>query len=74
MGGRLIPISRRKFIKRLKGLGFDGPHAGTRHAYMVKGPHQVRVPDPHEGDIGVEQLSRILKQADISRDEWLGSR
>ena len=34
----------------------------------------MRVPNPHEGDIGVEQLARILKQADISRDEWLESR
>lgn len=71
MGDRLLPVSRRKFIKRFRRLGFDGPYPGTRHAYMAKGPIQVRVPNPHEGDIGVEQLARILKQAGVSRDKWL---
>jgi predicted RNase H-like HicB family nuclease len=30
----------------------------------------VIVPNPHRGDIGRNLLSRILRQAGISRDEW----
>jgi len=37
---------------------------------MVRGDRTVRIPNPHGGDIGVEFLSRILKQAGVSRREW----
>jgi predicted RNA binding protein YcfA (HicA-like mRNA interferase family) len=67
---RLIPISRQEFISRLKELGFDGPHSGGKHQYMIKGSIRLTVPNPHKKEIGVELLSRLLKQADISRDEW----
>ncbi len=30
----------------------------------------IRIPNPHRMDIGVELLSRILKQAIISKSEW----
>jgi predicted RNA binding protein YcfA (HicA-like mRNA interferase family) len=31
------------------------------------------LPNPHKQDIGVGLLKKILKQAEISRDEWLSS-
>ncbi|HLZ07393.1 MAG TPA: type II toxin-antitoxin system HicA family toxin [Chloroflexota bacterium] len=31
----------------------------------------VRIPNPHGSDIDVDLLNRILKQADVTRDEWL---
>jgi hypothetical protein len=37
---------------------------------MVKGNITFRVPNPHEGDVGKELLGRILRQAEISKDEW----
>ncbi len=37
---------------------------------MIRGDRTLRIPNPHGGDIGVELLSRILKQAGISRREW----
>ena len=37
---------------------------------MRKGDITVRVPNPHQGDIGRELLARILRQAGIGRDEW----
>ncbi len=37
---------------------------------MVKGPLKLVIPNPHQGDIGVVLLDRILKQAGISRDDW----
>jgi hypothetical protein len=30
------------------------------------------LPNPHEGEIGVGFLTRLLRQAGVSREEWLG--
>jgi len=68
---KLAPVSRNDFVKRLKKLGFDGPYQGGRHPYMVKGDLVLTIPNPHRGDIGVDLLVRILRQAQIDRDEWL---
>ena len=64
------PISRRELISNLRTAGFDGPYSGGRHQFMVKGDLSLRVPNPHQGDIGRSLLNRILKQAEISRTEW----
>ena len=53
-------------------MGFVGPFAGGRHEYLVKGQLRLRVPNPHTGDIGVDLLARVLRQARITREEWLG--
>ncbi|WP_445236430.1 hypothetical protein [Gloeocapsa sp. PCC 7428] len=37
---------------------------------MVRDRLRVRIPNPHQGDISQNLLSRILQQAGISRDEW----
>jgi hypothetical protein len=31
---------------------------------------RLTIPNPHEGDIAVDLLVRILRRAEISRDEW----
>lgn len=64
------PISRRDLFRHLRQLGFDGPYSGGKHEFVVRGNVTLRVPNPHRGDIGRELLSRILKQAGITRDEW----
>ena len=69
---KLPPISRRKFIQRLRELGFEGPFAGGKHAQMRRGDLTLIIPNEHEGDIGPGFLQRLLKQAGIARDEWLG--
>lgn len=66
----LNPIKRRNFIRRLKKLGFAGPYSGGKHQYMVKDQIKLAIPNPHQGDIGPDLLARILRQADISREEW----
>ena len=63
-------ISRRDLIYYLKQLGFDGPYSGTRHQFMVRDDVRLIIPNPHEGDISKSLLAKILKQAQISRDEW----
>ena len=63
-------ISRTNLIRGLRTLGFEGPYAGGRHAYMVRGEQRIALPNPHQGDIGVNLLARILRQAGISREAW----
>lgn len=69
---RLTPVSHRQFVERLRELGFEGPYAGGRHPQMRRGDTTLIIPNPHEGDIGVGFLRRLLNQAGISRQEWLG--
>ncbi len=63
-------IKRKDFIRALKGAGYEGPHAGGKHEFMIKGNLRLTLPNPHQGEIGKDLLSRILKQAEISREEW----
>ncbi len=66
----LGPISRRELISYLQRLGLDGPYSGGRHQYMLRGTMRLWIPNPHQGDIGLPLLIRILRQAGIQRDEW----
>lgn len=68
---RLSPLSRSDLIKRLRALGWEGRIPGTKHQHMVKGDVQLTIPNPHRGDIGVNLLKILLKEAGISRTEWL---
>ncbi len=69
---RLTSVSWREFVDRLRELGFDGPFAGGRHPQMRRGDVTMIIPNPHDGDIGVDFLQRLLRQAGVARDEWLG--
>ena len=64
------PIKRQDLIRYLKQLGFTGPTKGGKHQHMKKGSITLTLPNPHQGDVGKELLSRILKQANISHEEW----
>lgn len=68
---KLSPVYWTELIKRLRKFGFDGPcHSGKR-PYMIKGDLVLTVPNPHRKDISVALLSRILKQAGITRQKWI---
>ncbi len=69
---KLGAVSWRAFVKKLRKIGFDGPYQEGKHPYMVRGAVVLTIPNPHEGDISVDLLKRILRQAGISRKEWLG--
>ena len=73
MSRRLVPVARGELVKRFRRLGWEGPRSGTKHDFMQKGKHKVRIPIRHSGDIGVDLLDNLLKQAGISRDERLDS-
>lgn len=68
---KLTPISQKKFITKLIRLGFAGPFQEGRHPYMIRDSVTLTVPNPHDGDISVDLLVRLLRQAGISRQEWL---
>jgi predicted RNA binding protein YcfA (HicA-like mRNA interferase family) len=64
------PTKRSDLIKLLKKAGFEGPFPGGRHEFLVKGQLRLTLPNPHQGEISRELLARILRQANISREEW----
>jgi hypothetical protein len=66
----LGPIKRRDLISGLRTLGFDGPYSGGKHQYMSYGTLKLRIPNPHQGDISLPLLRRILVQAGITVEEW----
>ena len=70
MSPGLKPIHRRDLVLRFRMLGFDGPFSGGNHQFMLKGDLAIRIPNPHSGDVCVELLSRILRQAGISKEDW----
>ena len=65
------PVRWDELIKKLRSFGFDGPYAGGRHPYMIRDATLLTVPNPQRSQIGVDLLIRILKQAEITREEWL---
>jgi len=71
---KLTPISWVKLIQRLRRFGFRGPFAGGKHLYMLRKDIVVTIPNPHYKEISVDLLVRIIKQAGISRNDWLVKR
>ncbi|MGA2297938.1 MAG: type II toxin-antitoxin system HicA family toxin [FCB group bacterium] len=64
------PLKRKELIYFLKKAGFEGPFSGGKHQFMLKNDITIRIPNPHEKDIEKSLLLKILKQADITKDEW----
>ncbi|MEK6964330.1 MAG: type II toxin-antitoxin system HicA family toxin [Nanoarchaeota archaeon] len=61
----------RELVSKLKDFGFDGPFSGGKHLFMTKGDLVLTIPNPHRDDISPDLISRLLKQAGISREEWV---
>jgi predicted RNA binding protein YcfA (HicA-like mRNA interferase family) len=64
------PVPRADLVRALRSLGFAGPFSGGRHEFMIRGDVTLRIPNPHQGDIGKDLLARILRQGRIDRTEW----
>ena len=68
------PLKRRDFIRKLRALGFDGPYSGTRHQFMISGPHRQTIPTNSE--YSVPQVRLLLRQVQsilarpITLNEW----
>lgn len=67
---RFGSISRKDLIRYLRQSGFAGPYSGGKHQFMLKANITLRIPNPHQGDIGKELLIRLLRQAGIDKSEW----
>lgn len=63
-------IKRQDLIRYLRQLGFDGPYSGKKHQFMLKDSLRLTIPNPHQGDISINLLAKILRQAKIDRDDW----
>lgn len=68
---KIPPCSRSKMIRNLRQLGFTGPFSGGKHSYMKRGKYRQIIPNPHHSDIDSEFIKEILKQAEISEEDWL---
>ena len=66
----LRPFAWRALVARLRALGFRGPYQEGKHPYMIRGEIVLTIPNPHEGDVSVDLLRRILRQGGIRRSEW----
>lgn len=65
------PVKRRRLIRILRTVGYDGPFPGGNHEYLRRADGvKLTIPSEHGGDIDVGLLRRILRQAGISREEW----
>ena len=70
---KLTSVSRNEMVRRLRELGFEGPYlsSGPHPYYMKKEDLTVDLPNPHKQDIGIDLLKKVLKRAEISREDWL---
>lgn len=71
---KLGPLSLRAFVARMRKFGFAGPYQEGRHPYMLKGSITLTIPNPHQKEISQDLLVRLLRQAGISRVQWVGGK
>lgn len=71
---KLSPISQKSLVKKFKLFGFDGPYQQGKHPYMIKDSLSITVPNPHHGVVSADLLIRILKQAGITRMQWMSKK
>lgn len=64
------PVSLRELVRRLRACGFQGPDWGGKHPFMMKDSLKLRIPNDHGVDIRASLLAEILRQAQISSQEW----
>ena len=67
---KLTPVPWPALVRRLRKIGFKGPYYGGKYPYMIKENLVLTIPNPHREEISVDLLSRLLRQAKISREEW----
>ena len=59
---RLPPVSHAQLVAGLRRHGFEGPYAGGKHLFMLKGELRLTIPNPHSQDIvaAVVDISRSI--------------
>ena len=71
--GRLAGFRYREIVKRLKKLGlqFDRQARGSHEIWFNPATHRYTTIPNHPGDVPEGTLRAILKQADISAEDFL---
>jgi len=49
-------------MRRLRGLGFDGPYSGTRHQFMIFGEKRLAIPSNPE--YSIPQLRFMMREVE----------
>ena len=57
-------------MRGLKKFDLKGPYQSGKHPYMIRGDLTLTIPNPHSKDISSDLLSKILRQAEISKEKW----
>jgi hypothetical protein len=71
---RWAPCKRRIFVRKVRGLGFDGPYSGARHQFMVYGHRRLAIPSNTE--YSVPQLRMMIREVEeitgrrVTAAEW----
>jgi hypothetical protein len=65
------PLKRREFIRKLRGLDFDGPYSGARHQFMTFGSHRQTIPANDE--YSVPQVRMLLRQIEAFNGRRIGT-
>ncbi len=73
--GRLAGFKYREIVKRLKKFGFtfDRYAAGSHEIWFNPDTNRYTTIPNHTGDMPEGTLRAILKQADVTQDQFLGS-
>ena len=64
---RWKPCKRRIFIRKLRGLGFEGPFSGTKHLFMILSNHRLAIPSNE--DYSISQVRFMLKEVESIFDK-----
>ena len=64
------PIKHRELVRRFQKLGWQGPYQRGKHPFLVKDSHRLTIPNPHDGEVDWSLMKRILKQADVTPQQW----
>ena len=68
---KLRAISHNELLRGISSFGFKGPFSGGKHLYMIRGSLRLTIPNPHREKIGIDLLTRILRQAGLTKEEWI---
>ena len=64
------PIKHREMLRRLRAFGWNGPHHRGKHPFMMREDLRLTIPNPHQGDVNWSLMKRILRNAQISAEDW----
>lgn len=68
---KIKSLSHKKIIKALEKVGFQPIRQTGSHLFMKNPDGRTTIIPIHSKEVKVEIINAILKEAKISRDEWI---